>query len=103
MSTPTENNDQKKLLTSNHTYDIIKDSITLGIPGVTAFYAGMAILWGWPFAEQIVGSGALLATGLGVFLKIAGKRYETSIQRLTDSAAAVDANVHFVQNPEDSR
>lgn len=66
----------KQPIFNNVTYDTIKDIVTIGFPAATALYSGLAVLWGWPFAEQVVSSGALLVTFLGVLLKISGKRFE---------------------------
>lgn len=61
---------------SNTTYDIVKDVVTLGFPAAVVLYSGLAIVWGWGFSEEVVATGGLIGTFLGVLLKIASKRYE---------------------------
>lgn len=61
---------------NNVTYDIVKDTLTIGFPAVVTAYAGLAVIWGWGFSEEVVASGGVLAILFGVILKIASKRYE---------------------------
>lgn len=63
-------------LMSNVTYDVIKDVITLGFPSAITLYAALALIWNWPFSNEVVASGGAIGIFLGVLLKIAGKRYE---------------------------
>jgi hypothetical protein len=61
---------------SNTTYDIVKDTVTLGFPAAVTLYAGLATIWHWAFATEVVASAGLVGVFLGVLLKIASKRYE---------------------------
>lgn len=61
---------------SNTVYDIAKDTITLGFPAAVTLYAGLAVVWGWGFSEEVVATGGIVGVFLGVVLKIASKRYE---------------------------
>lgn len=61
---------------SNTTYDIVKDSLTLGFPAAVVLYSGLGILWQWAYVTEVVASAGLVGTFLGVILKIASKRYE---------------------------
>lgn len=65
-------------LVGNRTYDTIKQLVQKGLPALGALYAGLAIIWGLPNGEEVVGSIALITVCLGVFLGIADRRYETS-------------------------
>lgn len=65
-------------LVSNKKYDVIKQLVQKGLPAAGALYAGLAVFWHFPNSVEVVGSIALLATFLGVFLGIADRRYETS-------------------------
>lgn len=79
---------------SNRNYDIIKQLVQKGLPAVGALYAGLAVIWGLPNGEEVVGSIALLTVCLGVFLGIADRRYETS-------GAKYDGEVSISPNPDD--
>lgn len=61
---------------SNITYDVFKDAVQIGFPAFVTLYSGIAIIWGWPFTEQIVATLGLVGTFAGVMLKIAQKKYE---------------------------
>ena len=61
---------------NNTTYDVIKDVVTLALPAAIALYAGLALIWGWGFSEEVIATGGVLGVFLGVLLKIAAKRYE---------------------------
>lgn len=90
--TPSDPN--KGPLVSNKTYDIIKQLVQKGLPALGALYAGLAVIWGLPNGEEVVGSIALLTVCLGVFLGISDRRYETS-------GAKYDGEVAISSNPED--
>jgi len=60
---------------SNRSYDILKDVVTLVLPGLATFYFALAGIWHLPYAEQIMGTFTALGILLGIFVKIASKRY----------------------------
>lgn len=62
---------------SNKMYDLMKDFVSLVFPAFVTLYAGLAVLWGWPFTDKVVASAGLVITCLGVLLKVASKRYES--------------------------
>lgn len=61
---------------SNTTYDIVKDTVTIAFPAAVTLYAGLAVIWGWGFSEEVVATGGVVGIFLGVLLKIASKKYE---------------------------
>lgn len=61
---------------SNTVYDITKDVITIGFPAAVTMYAGLAVIWGWGFSEEVIATAGVVGIFLGVVLKIASKRYE---------------------------
>ena len=61
---------------SNTTYDIVKDTVTIAFPAAVTLYAGLAVIWGWGFSEEVVATGGAIGIFLGVLLKIASKKYE---------------------------
>lgn len=64
-----------KLVLKNKNYDHLKDLVTMVLPALVTFYAGMGILWGWDYVEQVVASAGLLITFLGVLIKVASTKY----------------------------
>ena len=60
---------------SNDTYDILKKLTILWLPAISALYVGLSQIWGFPYAEQVAGTIALVCTFLGTVLQISTKKY----------------------------
>ena len=60
---------------SNKVYDVLKWTATVVLPACAALYAGLSMLWGFPYGEQIVGTIALVETFLGSLLQISNAKY----------------------------
>lgn len=86
-----DNNTPNPLL-GNTSYDVIKDVVTLGFPAAVTLYAGLAVVWGWGFSEEVVATGGLVGVFLGVLLKIAAKRYEGLPTQFDGTLIANDPN-----------
>lgn len=67
--------DVKKPLLGKKSYDIAKDVVTIWIPSLATFYAGLALVLGLPFSAEVVGVCGLLTIFLGSVLKISSNRY----------------------------
>lgn len=61
---------------SNKVYDVIKWIAMILIPAISSLYFGLAQIWGFPYAEQIVGSLAVVDTFLGAILGISSATYK---------------------------
>lgn len=83
-----------KPLLSNRAYDILKQIVTVSLPGVGALYFGLAQIWGLPLSEEIVGSITVVSTFLGLLLKVSTRRYN-------DSEDRYDGNLNVVRLEED--
>lgn len=59
----------------NETYDILKWVCQLLLPALGTLYFALAQLWGFPYAEQIVGTITAIDAFLGVILKISTDVY----------------------------
>jgi hypothetical protein len=69
---------QKDHLLTNAQYDLLKKVVQLGLPALGTLYAGLAQLWNWPYAAEIVGSIALLTVFGGVLLGFSSRSYDQS-------------------------
>lgn len=76
---------------SNKMYNFMKKMVQIGIPATSSLYFGLAQIWGLPYAEQIVGSLALIATFLGVVLGLSTMAYNNSDDKY-DGTAVVEIN-----------
>ncbi len=63
---------------SNKTYDILKYICQIVLPAIGTLYFALAQIWGFPYAEQIVGTITALDTFLGAILMISSASYNKS-------------------------
>lgn len=60
---------------SNKVYNILKWVAQILLPALGTLYFALASIWGFPFAEQIVGTITAVDTFLGVILQISTSVY----------------------------
>lgn len=60
---------------SNKAYDVLKWITIIVLPAISALYFGLAQIWGFPYAEQVVGTIAVICTFLGAILGISSANY----------------------------
>ena len=60
---------------SDKRYDILKFLCQIGLPATGACYFGLSQIWGFPYAEEIVGTISVICTFIGAILGISGKVY----------------------------
>jgi hypothetical protein len=82
----------KDALLTNAQYDLLKKIVTLGLPAAGALYAGLAQIWGWPNAENVVGSIALLTVFLGVVLGFSGRSFANSEYKFDGEVVVDESN-----------
>ena len=63
---------------SNKLYNIIKWIAQIFLPAVGTLYFGLSGIWGFPYAEQVVGTITVVDTFLGVLLGISTYNYNKS-------------------------
>ena len=51
-------------LLPNRTYDAIKFFVTVVMPAISVLYVGLAGIWGWPFADEVSRTIAVVYTFL---------------------------------------
>ena len=61
---------------SNKFYDVLKWIALVVLPAIGTAYAGLAIIWGFPFGEQIIGTIGILETFIGTVLQISNAKYK---------------------------
>ena len=60
-------------------YDALKELVMVGIPAATTAYVGLASIWGWPFAEEVAKTSAVLCAFLGAILGISNLQYKSEV------------------------
>lgn len=76
---------------SNRTYDILKYIAQIVLPGLGALYFGLAQIWGFPNAEEVVGTLSVIDVFLGLLLGQSAKVYNKSPDKY-DGALVVDTS-----------
>lgn len=61
---------------NNKVYDVLKWAALILLPALGTLYFALAGIWGFPYAEQIVGTITAIDTFLGVLLGISNNSYK---------------------------
>lgn len=56
-------------------YDILKWIVMICIPALTTAYVGLSAVWGFPYAEEVAKTSAVVCTLLGALLGISTAQY----------------------------
>lgn len=59
----------------NKLYDILKWVTMIVIPALATAYVGLASVWGWPYADEVAKTAAVICTLLGALLGISTAQY----------------------------
>ena len=60
---------------TNKTYDVLKWIAQLVLPAVGTLYAALSGIWGFPFAEEVIGTLLAVDTFLGALLGVSSASY----------------------------
>lgn len=64
---------------SNKVYDILKWVVMIVLPAISTLYFALSGIWGWPYAEEVVGTIAAVTTFLGALLGISSAQYKKGV------------------------
>ncbi len=56
-------------------YDVLKWITMIVLPALASAYVGLAAIWGWPYADAIAKTTAVVCTLLGALLGISTAEY----------------------------
>lgn len=93
MVSSTSNN---KNFMNDMMYGFLKNLVQLFLPAFSTLYLSLAGLWHLPYAQQVVGTAAALATFLGVLLRISTKAYNANDANY-DGSMVVTTNEDGIQ------
>ena len=65
---------------SNKIYDILKWIALIFLPAIATLYFALANIWGFPYAEQIVGTITAIDAFLGALLGISHVQYKKNLK-----------------------
>ena len=60
----------------NKVYDVLKYVTQIVLPAIGTLYFALSGIWGFPYAEQVVGTITAIVTFLGVLLGISSANYK---------------------------
>jgi len=60
---------------NNKLFDALKWLTLVGIPALTTAYVGLSSIWGWPYADQVAKTSAVVCVLLGSLLGISTIQY----------------------------
>lgn len=63
------------MVLNNNAYDTLKWLVQIVFPAIGTCYAALAVLWGFSYAEQVVGSISAICVLLGACLHISNSNY----------------------------
>ena len=61
-------------------YDILKWVVMIVLPARATAYVGLAAIWGWPFADEVAKTTAIVCTLLGAVLGISTAEYRKEVK-----------------------
>ena len=67
------------MILSDRMYDVLKWITLVVIPALTTAYVGLAAVWGWPYAEEVAKTSAVICTLLGALLGISTAQYNRGL------------------------
>lgn len=65
---------------TNKVYDILKFIAQIFLPALATLYFALAGIWGFPYAEQIVGTITAIDTFLGIILGLSTSNYKKEMK-----------------------
>ena len=67
------------MVLKNSVYDLLKEIAQIYLPALATLYFTLASIWGFPYAEQIVGTISAIDVFLGAVLKISTIQYNKGV------------------------
>ena len=59
----------------NRLYDALKWICMICIPALATAYVGLSSVWGWPYADEVAKTAAVVCTLIGALLGISTAQY----------------------------
>lgn len=56
-------------------YDVLKWIVLIALPAITTAYVGLSVIWGFPYADKVAKTSAVICTLLGSLLGISTISY----------------------------
>ena len=63
------------MIISDRLYDVLKWLTMVVLPALATAFVGFAAIWGWPYADEVAKTTAVVCTLLGALLGISTAQY----------------------------
>ncbi len=83
------------MVLNSNVYDSLKWLVQIVLPAIGTCYAALAVLWGFPYAEQVVGSISAICVLLGACLRISNSNYDGDGVLLVNNDADEDNELKY--------
>ena len=84
----------------NKLYDALKWLALVGLPAFSAAYFSLAGVWGLPYAEQVIGTAAIVGTLLGALLGLSNRAYNNSDGRFDGNLDVMERDTSLINQLE---
>ena len=64
---------------NDNVYNILKWITMIVLPALATAYVGLAAIWGWPYADEVAKTTAVICTLLGALLGISTAQYNKDL------------------------
>ena len=68
------------MILPNKVYDCAKWCVLILFPALTTAYVGLSAIWGFPYAEEVAKTSAVVCAFLGTLLGISNLQYKAGEQ-----------------------
>ncbi len=84
----------------NKVYDVFKWLALIGLPAFSTAYFSLARVWGLPYAEQVIGTTAIVGTLLGTILGLSNQAYKNSDARFDGNLSVMSHDSSLINQLE---
>lgn len=88
------------MVLSQKWYDALKWVALVALPASSAFYYALAIVWGLPYAGQVVATVAAVDALLGTLLGIGSAKYKNSDERFDGNLNVIKQDASLINQLE---
>lgn len=71
-------------------YQVLKWLVVIVIPAAATLYVGLALVWGWPYADEIAKTASLICAFIGALIGVSQIGYNKSRAVAKATAKAKD-------------
>ncbi len=74
-------------------YQVLKWLVVIVIPAAATLYVGLALVWGWPYADEIAKTASLICAFIGAIIGVSQIGYNKSLKATATATATEEKDV----------